>query len=40
MDLKTQIITEYLIKGCGFRELAAKYAISGTTICKQMLTPC
>jgi transposase-like protein len=34
MDLKTQIIAEYLNKGCGFRELAAKYGISRTTICK------
>jgi transposase-like protein len=34
MDLKAQIITEYLTKGCGFRELAAKYGISRTTICK------
>lgn len=34
MDLKAQIITEYLTRGCGFRELAAKYGISRTTICK------
>lgn len=34
MDLKTQIITEYLTKGCGFRQLAEKYGISRTTICK------
>lgn len=34
MDLKTQIITEYLTRGCGFRQLAAKYGISRTTICK------
>ena len=34
MDIKTQIIQEYLNKGCGFRELAAKYGISRTTICK------
>ena len=34
MDIKTQIIQEYLSKGCGFRELAAKYGISRTTICK------
>jgi Transposase. len=34
MDLKAQIITEYLTKGCGFRQLAAKYGISRTTICK------
>lgn len=34
MDLKTQIIQEYLTRGCGFRELAKKYGISRTTICK------
>src|SRR5207237_2884833 len=34
MDFKNQIIQEYLSKGCGFRELAAKYGISRTTICK------
>ena len=34
MDFKNQIIQEYLSKGCGFRELASKYGISRTTICK------
>lgn len=34
MDLKNQIIQEYLAQGCGFRKLAAKYGISRTTICK------
>lgn len=34
MDLKNQIIQEYLTRGCGFRHLAAKYGISRTTICK------
>ena len=34
MDLKNQIIQEYLTRGCGFRQLAAKYGISRTTICK------
>src|SRR5947208_2838409 len=34
MDLKTQIITEYLTQGTGFRQLASKYGISRTTICK------
>jgi transposase-like protein len=34
MDLKQQIIAEYLTQGCGFRQLAAKYGISRTTICK------
>jgi transposase-like protein len=33
MDLKDQIIQEYLLTGCGFRKLAAKYGISRTTIC-------
>jgi transposase-like protein len=37
MDLKDQIIHEYLITGCGFRKLAAKYGISRTTICKWVL---
>jgi transposase-like protein len=34
MDLKNQIIQEYLTQGCGFRQLAARYGISRTTICK------
>jgi transposase-like protein len=34
MDLKDQIIQEYLSTGCGFRKLAAKYGISRSTICK------
>ncbi len=37
MDLKDQIIQEYLTQGCGFRKLAAKYGISRTTICKWVL---
>ena len=37
MDLKTQIIHEYLTQGCGFRKLAARYGISRTTICKWVL---
>ena len=37
MDLKTQIIQEYLLQGCGFRKLAAKYGISRTTICKWVM---
>jgi transposase-like protein len=37
MDLKTQIIQEYLTQGVGFRKLAAKYGISRTTICKWVL---
>jgi len=37
MDLKTQIIQEYLTQGVGFRKLAKKYGISRTTICKWVL---
>ena len=34
MDIKNQIIQEYLNTGCGYRKLAAKYGFSRTTICK------
>ena len=34
MDLKEQIIKEYLQQGCGYRKLQEKYGISRTTICK------
>lgn len=34
MDLKEQIIREYLEQGCGYRKLQGKYGISRTTICK------
>ena len=34
MDLKDQIIQEYLQQGCGYRNLQDKYGISRTTICK------
>lgn len=34
MDLKDQIILEYLEQGCGYRKLQHKYGISRTTICK------
>ncbi len=37
MDLKTQVIQEYLTQGCGFRRLAEKYGISRTTICKWVM---
>ena len=37
MDLKSQIITEYLTGGGGFRQLAKKYGISRTTICKWVM---
>jgi len=34
MDIKNQIIEEYLSRGSGFRALAKKYGISTATICK------
>ena len=34
MDIKDQIIQEYLARGCGYRILQKKYGISRTTICK------
>ncbi len=34
MDIKEQIIKEYLEQGCGYRKLQSKYGISRTTICK------
>ena len=34
MDIKEQIILEYLEQGCGYRKLQQKYGISRTTICK------
>ncbi|MES1224795.1 MAG: transposase [Bacteroidota bacterium] len=34
MDIKKQIIEEYLGQGIGYRKLAEKYGISRTTICK------
>ena len=37
MELKDQIIQEYLATGCGYRKLAAKYGISRTTICKWVM---
>ena len=37
MDLKQQIIQEYLTQGGGFRKLAAKYGISRTTLCKWVM---
>ena len=39
MDIKKQIIREYLTQGGGFRKLALKYGISRTTICKWVLIP-
>ena len=37
MDLKEQIIQEYLTQGGGFRKLAEKYGMSRTTICKWVM---
>lgn len=37
MDLKEQIIQEYLTEGGGFRKLAEKYGMSRTTICKWVM---
>jgi transposase-like protein len=34
MDIKQQVITEYLTQGTGYRQLAAKYGVSRTTINK------
>lgn len=34
MDIKGQIILEYLQQGCGYRKLQERYGISRTTICK------
>ena len=34
MEIKDQIIQEYLATGCGYRNLQKKYGISRTTICK------
>jgi len=34
MDLKEQIILEYLEQDCGYRKLQEKYGISRTAICK------
>ena len=37
MEIKDQIIQEYLNTGCGYRKLQAKYGISRTTICKWVM---
>ncbi|CAN5170159.1 hypothetical protein BH11BAC6_BH11BAC6_09580 [soil metagenome] len=37
MDIKAQIIQEYLTQGGGFRKLAKKYGISRTAICKWVM---
>jgi transposase-like protein len=37
MDIKQQCITEYLTQGIGYRQLAAKYGVSRTTINKWVM---
>lgn len=37
MNLKDQIIQEYLNTGCGYRKLESKYGIGRTTICKWVM---
>lgn len=37
MDIKTQVIQEYLETGAGYRKLAAKYGVSRTTINKWVM---
>lgn len=37
MDIKSQVIQEYLETGVGYRKLAAKYGISRTTINKWVM---
>lgn len=37
MDIKQQCITEYLTRGTGYRQLAAKYGVSRTTINKWVM---
>jgi transposase-like protein len=37
MDIKQQAITEYLTQGVGYRQLAAKYGVSRTTINKWVM---
>ena len=32
MDIKAQAITDYLLQGVGYRQLAKKYGVSRTTI--------
>jgi transposase-like protein len=37
MDIKQECITEYLTQGTGYRQLAAKYGVSRTTINKWVM---
>lgn len=34
MDIREQAVTEYLTQGIGYRQLAQKYGVSRSTICK------
>jgi transposase-like protein len=34
MDIRTEAVRDYLTQGIGYRELAKKYGVSRTTICK------
>jgi transposase-like protein len=34
MDIRQQAVTEYLTQGIGYRQLAQKYGVSRSTICK------
>ena len=37
MDIREQAVTEYLTQGTGYRQLAAKYGVSRTTINKWVM---
>lgn len=37
IEIKDQIIEEYLATGCGYRKLQEKYGVSRTTICKWVM---
>jgi len=37
MDIRQQAVTEYLTQGTGYRQLAAKYGVSRTTINKWVM---
>ena len=37
MDIKKEAVTEYLVNGCSYRELAKKYGVSRSTINKWVL---
>jgi transposase-like protein len=39
MDIRTEAVKDYLTQGIGYRELAKKYGVSQTTICKWVQIP-